>query len=129
MFLVDFKRLPSPDLRLSYGFVLFAYVFAMFLIDFDRLPAPDLRFSDGFPIVWDAMFGFVLFFVNFNRLPSLDLRFFLMVSYGFVWFLVLVECLWLILTVCPRQISSFPMVSVSFEMFLVDFNRLPFTGS
>ena len=60
MFPDDFNRRPSPDLRLSYvfllssiGFVIFVF---LFLIDFNRRPSPDLEFflwfSFGFPTVF-----------------------------------------------------------------------------
>ena len=57
MFLVDFNRRPSPDLWLSYDFLLFFYGlpigFAMFSIDFHLRPSPDLRLSYDF--LWFCM--------------------------------------------------------------------------
>ena len=94
-------------LMISFGFVWFSYGFLMFLVDFHRPLSPDLRSSNGFlwlrkvllhfglslivghrPISGYliisygfvlSLYGFVLFWVDFSRRPSPDFR----LSYGF----------------------------------------------
>ena len=108
LFLLDFNRRPSPDLRLSYDCLWFCIVFLMVLLCFRLIlivgPRPIfcyLMISQGFALF---PYGFAMFPIDFNRWPSPDLR----LSYDFLWFFIscpmVLLCFRLILIVGPRPI-------------------------
>ena len=84
MFLFDFNRRLSPDLRLSNDFPWFCIVlcFQLILIVGPRPIFGHLMVSYGSALFTD---GCGMFLNEFNRRPSPDLRY-LMMSHGFVLF-------------------------------------------